>query len=254
MGLTLSSRLSLRLAGGSAWSPLALGASLLGWWDAERSDLITQSGGLVSSWKDVVARYDAVQTTGSQKPVYSASSFNARPGLTFDGVDDFLGLESVPFPTGGSKGEIWALASQSALPADTGTRIFASYGGTNTTGSRRLQRVVSGGVNRARFILGDGVGGAATGSNNAVDLSGAHVLRAIADASGANVEVDGTSGVPAAVIQNTGTTRTRIGSDTGATAGNFFSGVFAALIVTNVLTTTQSAQLLAYLKARGGIS
>jgi hypothetical protein len=48
----------------SRWTPLKLGTSLLAWWDAERTDLITQASGLVSSWKDAVGGYDAVQAAG----------------------------------------------------------------------------------------------------------------------------------------------------------------------------------------------
>src|SRR5688500_3331977 len=71
-----------------------LGASLLAWWTADRADLITLSGSQVTSWKDVVAGYDVVQGVGGSRPLWSATSFNGAPSLTFDAIDDELTLGS----------------------------------------------------------------------------------------------------------------------------------------------------------------
>src|SRR5262245_31893093 len=87
-------RSARRAAPAGPFTPASLGASLLAWWSADRGDLITQSGGVVSSWKDSVAAYDCT-AAGSVQPAYSATGWKgASPGITFDGVDDCLTLAS----------------------------------------------------------------------------------------------------------------------------------------------------------------
>ena len=66
--------------------PSDLGASLLAYWNADRSDLITLNTNKVTSWKDTVNAYDAVQGTDAARPTY------ANKSLTFDGTDDYGGI------------------------------------------------------------------------------------------------------------------------------------------------------------------
>lgn len=238
---------------GVLWSPAALGASLLGWWDAERSDLITQASTTVSSWKDVVAGYDAAQATGALKPIYSANSFNGRPGLTFDGVDDCLELLSQPFPSGSSPSELWALVDQASLAADTTVRVAFSYGADTTNDRRGLDRQVDTGVNRIRGVVGSGA--AFTIAPNAnVDFSGRHVVRLSVGAASARSDLDGVLGADTAATPATGALRVRIGAFSNASSGAFWKGGISAIAVTQSLTAAQAAQLTAYLKSRGGIA
>ncbi len=56
----------------------------------------------VATWTDSgPAGLTATQGTGSKQPTWLASSLNSRPGVSFDGVDDVLGLSAtiltVPF-------------------------------------------------------------------------------------------------------------------------------------------------------------
>ena len=256
MSLHLGSRRALLAGGGfrGAWSPGSLGTALLGWWDAERdTSKITQSGGLVSSWADLVGSYAATQGVSASRPVWSATSFNGRPGITFDGSDDELTLASVPFPTGASACEIWALVDQQDVVADTTNRRIFAYGGNANATSRHLYRSVGLGMYRAGWIVGDGVG-VQNSDNTPVDLSGRHVMRLRVSPTATQVDVDGVAGSSAAVVPGTGTTRTRLGANTGDAAGGFWKGHAAALLVTSTLSTDQASQLLTYLKARGGIA
>ena len=249
MGLTLSSKLSLRLAGGAGWTPAALGSSLLGWWDAERSDLITQSGGAVSSWKDVVAGYDLAQATSGSRPVYAATSFNSRPGVTFDGVDDYLGMDTCPFPTGSAESEVWMLIDQQALASDfTSQRLF-SYGGASSAGSRSLQRVVPIATNVFRVASGDG-STSTTADNTSSDFSGRKVVRGVFSSTSIRADIEGVAGTAANVTANTGSARVRMMATT--TNSNFGKGVINAVIVTAALTAAQATALLAYLGDRRG--
>jgi hypothetical protein len=237
--------------GAAGWTPAALGSSLLGYWDAEDSSSFTQSGGLVSSWRDKVAGYDVVQATGSLKPVYSATSFNSRPGVTFDGVDDVLALQSVPFPIGAAPVEIWALVDQTAAGAVAGSKTIAAYGGGAAATDRRVSRLSNNPTNQIQAFIGDGAAGVSA-VNAAVDFTGRHVTRFVIGATATRADIDGFEGAPSSVVPSTGSLRTTLGATTASTS--FFQGVQSAILVTAPLTSGQAAQLYTYLKTRGGIA
>lgn len=50
-------------------------------------------GDAAATWSDLSGRGNhATQGTGSKQPLYKVGIFNGRPGVPFDGVDDFLSL------------------------------------------------------------------------------------------------------------------------------------------------------------------
>lgn len=53
--------------------------------------LALANGASVSSWTDLSAQVDpAVQATGANQPIYNLTSANGFPGVTLDGVNDYL--------------------------------------------------------------------------------------------------------------------------------------------------------------------
>ncbi|RAK52132.1 hypothetical protein [Phenylobacterium deserti] len=246
-GITGSVRGSL--SADALWTPAALGSSLLAMWDAERSDLITQSGGAVSSWRDVVAGYEMAQTTPAARPTYSATSFNNRPGITFDGVQQFLEAGAIPLPAGAAPCEVWALVDQTAPGSDaTGRRIFSYGSGTNDT--REIYRITPSGLNRLTAAIGNGATRVFPDSP-IVDFSGRRIARMVITSTECRLEVDGTSAAAAAVVPATVVARARIGaSANAATAANFYQGGLSIALMTGALTTEQAAMLYAYLGAR----
>src|SRR5687767_7057806 len=51
----------------------------------------------VTTWEDShTSNHDATQATGAAKPIYKTGIVNGKPVVRFDGVDDFLGLTSLP--------------------------------------------------------------------------------------------------------------------------------------------------------------
>lgn len=240
------------LAGGG-FAPSDLGASLYDAWDAERADLISLSGSAVTAWASTKNAYSAAQAVGAARPVYSATSFNGRPGITFDGSDDELTYAGVGlFPIGANACEMWVLASQDSLPADTTNRRAFAYGDTTST-ARSVMRGVDTGVNRALGVIGNGAGDSRP-SNASVDLSGRHVIRLIIGATSSQVDVDGAAGAPQAVVPATATGRVRLGALSATVASSFWQGALSFAAVTTSLSADQAAQMLAYLKARGGIA
>lgn len=236
--------LGMGLSRGRKWTPFDLGASLLAWWSADRTELITLSGSNVTSWKDRVAAYDLAQATAGAQPIWSATSFNGAPGVTFDGVDDFLNMESQPFP---AIGENWFVFDQTLAAANTNSGTLFSYGGNLTSNSRRHHRVVTSGVNRLRCQFGDGASNVMA-NELATDFSGRHVIRSRATAALVSAQIDANAEVTAAGTQSLATTRVRMGATTANTAATFIGGVFRHAIVTGALSTDQAANLAIYLQ------
>lgn len=234
-----------------AWSPLWLGSSLIAFWDAERSDLVTRSGGLVSSWKDVVGGYDVTQATGASKPVWTTGAFNSRPGLIFDGVDDQLSLAGFPaaFPTGANPCWMWGCVSQEKTTADSSRRDILQYGDSSTTVlTRRISRTLVSAENRFEVSAGNGVG-TDPSTNASVVFLNRHVV--VGKISGANnqADADGVAGPP---VSHTPTTTAsqllRIGA--AVNGGDFWGGRMSAVLVTLPLSADEQSQLYTYLNRR----
>jgi hypothetical protein len=233
------------------WAPAELGDDLLGQLDAEDTDSLTLDTGVVSAWADTAASV-SFANTGTARPAYSATSFNGRPGLTFDGVDDYLSAESAPYPTGANPCEIWALVRQDALIGNTTARAIMAYGGISANASRRTERSNTGGTgNRFRSVTG--IGGSTAVATTTADFSGIHIVRAVFGATEMFAAIDGVATAPVAAVSATGTTRSRIGSVTANTPANFMQGAINSIFVTAPLTPVQAASLRAFLGRRGGI-
>lgn len=239
--------------GGGGWSPLSLGASLYDMWDAELGATIDLSGAAVTAWRSAKNAYSAAQAVGAARPVYSATSFNGRPGVTLDGSDDELTYAGVGvFPVGTTECEIWTLLDQTALAADSTVRALFSYGGNTAASRRTMQRGVSAGANVAQARIGNGSSSVTPSGTG--DYSGRHVVRAVSSLTDIRVDVDGVVGSASAVVPSIGSTRTRIGALNSDTAASFCQGVLSLVAVTAPLTTDEAAQMLTYLKTRGGIA
>lgn len=242
-------------AAAPAFYPTDLGASLFAFWDAERTDLITKDGSnLVSSWKDVVGGYDAVQAIGASKPLWSAIGFNGRPCVIPDGIDDEMTLAPVPagIPIGSSGCIMLALVDQTALPADATARAVAAYGGSSNSVNRYLARIVVSGQNRAQAQAGNG-----SVSVNAnllsADFSGRHLAAAVITGADVIAQMDGVSSTPSVTVPGTTSTRLRLFSLTSTSPGAFWGSPTSALLITSpTLTAGQLASITAWANARKG--
>lgn len=231
--------------------PQNLGASLLAFWDAERSDLITQSGGTVSNWLDSVAGYNLAQATGASKPTYGATSFNGRPGINFDGVDDFLNLESQPFPSGENGCEIWWIGEQLAPASDANIRYLFCYGGNSANNGRMLSRLQS--ASRPHFRTGTGASSVFTSpvGSEFIGRCCARAIIAPTQTTMANGSTNYIRSLSVAGIPATGTTRVRLGANLSNTASQFGWMQTAMLAVTDLLSDQQAADMWRYSLARG---
>jgi len=255
-GLSLSPTLSLSGGAGAsapAWAPADLGASLLAFWDAERADLLTLATAAVTTWTDATANgYAITQSTTSAKPTYSATSFNSRPGVTFDKANSQrlvrTGIGSLP--VNADPCEIWLVMDQTALVADTALMSLFEYG-NSTNAFRRAERLVSGGVNYAQGRVGTGAGASAF-SNANIPFSGKHVVRYAIGATSSQVHMDGNAGLSQNIVPATSSGNMSMGM---TNSGSFpMTGIINACLVTAALDADQAAALLAWGKARAGIA
>ena len=232
----------------AAWTPSALGASLLDMWDAEEEAKFTLVGSAVSAWFSSKNAYSAAQGTGAARPARSATSFNGRAGVTFDGADDALIYAGQPFPNLSSPSEIWALLDVTSPGATAGSKYAFSYGGLDNASARALRRSSVAGVNRGATVVS-----AVSGVEHPTGVGGRHVWRGVIEATQFRVDIDGVAGAYTAGAPGTGTTRVVLGAlQTGIST--FFQGVASMFAITAPLTDAEALAFTNYLKTRGGIA
>src|SRR5215472_2017752 len=114
------------------WSPYLLQPSLLkAWWSAD-----DVAPGAVATWTD---RTNAIATTATStaQPTAAVNSWavttNPQPGVTFDGVANYMSVTPVPagLPTVAASGEVWAVAANTSVAA--AFKSVVRYGAFNTS-------------------------------------------------------------------------------------------------------------------------
>jgi len=198
-------------------------------------------GGLVTRWADQQSgAWHYTQGSGTQQPIYEATSFGGRPGLLFDGVDDCMNSALALDAASSTPKFIWALISQITWVANH--YLFACSPSTRngifqgpTTPSLQIQNGITGSFSNGA-TLGTMARVEAFYNNNTTDF----IKAAGVNASGINA------------FTGAATTSTTIGaqSSAGTVAVNFrigALGVFAALP-----TVPERNALSAWAQAYGG--
>ena len=125
---------------GQRWLPTNL-PNLAMWLDASDPSTLTLVSGAVSEWRDKSGNSRHVsQGVAANRPAYSATSFNGRPGLTFDGVNDGLVNLSAALLRNVSGATIAGVSRRTANTAIPGT-VAAVSTATNITRSNLAYRL-----------------------------------------------------------------------------------------------------------------
>lgn len=232
------------------WNPSDLGPLLHAWWDAEVAESLVLDGGNVTSWEDQVAGALVSQDFLANKPVYNATSFGGRPGLTFDGLGDFLAVEPAPagIPVDENPCEIWAIVDQTALNSSSGQRQIVTYGSA-TNDRRMIYRDVASSENRFR-VVGTRSTNGVIASDNTIPFFGRHVVRGIFNGLQIIAEIDGVQSAPTALVPLTTNGRLRIGASPLLSPNAFFLGVLSCVIITGNLDASQAANMSAWMTPR----
>jgi hypothetical protein len=78
----------------TVWNPSLISTAL--WLDAADASTITKDGSdLVSQWNDKSGNGRNATASLTARPTYSATAFNSKPGLTFDGSNDNMSFSRV---------------------------------------------------------------------------------------------------------------------------------------------------------------
>jgi hypothetical protein len=240
-----------RFLGGSG-NPIVGMGSVVAYWDADREDLVTQSGGSVSVWTDLKGGYILTAATA---PAFTSTGFNGRPALVFGTESGTLETGTgAPvlsvLPSGAQPGELWALVQQTIAGSDGTTRTAVAYGGASAVTGRGLQRTPVSTVNRGRLFVG--TGGTSTVNGSIVDLSNYHVIRGVFGPTATTLYVDGTAEGTVIATPTTSTTRLRVGASNNNSASTFWRGKVAAIVATTQLSEGEAQVIHDYLMARRG--
>lgn len=252
LGAVFNARDRLRERNVKTWTPMDLGGSLIEWWSADRSDLITLNSNKVMSWKGVKAGSDMAQGTDSLRPIYGLTSWNGAPGVTFDGADDFLQCTDAALlaalPIGAAPSEMWALVSQDAPTLDF-ARIPFSYGGDSSAFRRGVQRNVTATQSLPATTTGNGSGG--QNVVGTVDFIGRHVVRGEFGATATAISLDGIDRQSGAVVPNTQANRVTLGTLSNSGKSNWWMGNSRDfLLINGILSSPDAALLQAFLQKR----
>jgi hypothetical protein len=205
---------------------------VVAWWNA--SDL---SDGVVASWAPTIGGPTPVQATEAAKPIRSSTSFNGKPGVTFDGSDDFMRVDATTnLPTSSTPGTIW----MAYIFTSGNNSVLFRYGGT-TTGVRSIGR----GTTATGGTITDGTSNGTFGMSPAAS---ANIVAGFFDATIYQAYSLGFGGLAATgATLNTSTTRTTIGANNAATAAAFVACVIRHVMVTTAMTTAQRYALEGWL-------
>lgn len=150
----------------------------------------------------------------------------------FDGVDDFMTVAATTdLPTGSSAGEIWLLVNQLVEATTTDALTIFGYGGTTAGTFRAVQRVVVDGVNRVAVT-----DGTVTITDDGVDFSGPHVVRAWWDGALMGLAIDGRDVGSTALVPATGTDVISMAKATSGTGSTWGGEVLEIMVGTGICT------------------
>ena len=233
---------------GSLWTPDDLGSDLLAFWDAEALGSLSLTAGAVDSWTDTKNGYVLSQSTAARKPTYGATSLSGRPGVTFDGADDYLEMAVSPLPIGATPMEAWAIWREDG-PTSAISRIIWRYGGSTSPFYRSMLRNNASATQNLSVSAGDGISASASAVRDE-DISGVHVLRGLFEAHRVRASVDGSNYTSASIAMNTPAGILRVGASTASTPANFAQGCLGGLLFTKQLTVEKGAYLLDFCASR----
>lgn len=209
--------------------------STLAWWRADDASSLTLVGGKVSQWRDQIAGHAMAQGTDARRPVYSATSFAASPGVQFSSADQtYLSMSTSPWPIEGDEGAVLIVCDQLSPASATVPKTIFSYGNTAFT-QRKVQRLVVAGVNRAAADIGN------TFSTYPIyegtqNFSGIHAVTAFFGDVNTTVAIEEEFAGVNTLALRTEAGRTRIGADALAAPTEYCDCIIRDVVIVDTTT------------------
>lgn len=212
------------------WTPAAITTAL--WLDAADASTVTTVSGAVSQWNDKSGNgRNFAQSTASFRPTYSATAFNGKPALRFDGTR-YLVAPSL-LVTSGAWISILVVFEQSGV-------IHVPFCSATTTASNTVDAVRFLAIStRAGFGGSGGAGDAFVdpySTNTAYAFNWGQVVNGPLRTNGSTVA----TGTPDAGV-STAISATLLGAD-GSTGTNRLRGLIQEVIITPQVPDTLTVQ------------
>lgn len=203
------------------------------WLDAQYSPFVTDINGVVEQWQDVLGRVSAVQATVASRPVLTSNLRYDKPGVVFDGTNDFLTLGNLGalFPSAATA-VIVATIGSSGVTGDTDYNIFGTL---NNTANRWRNATTNG-------VLGTFTSTTQTGFPAAMPSVGTYVFSLTAsNATGLQLRTNSTvtaakTNSPVVQIVYSGGTVYTIGANADGSAGFLNGAIYAIALFDQVLS------------------
>ena len=223
------------------------------WLDAEYSTFVTNSGNAVEQWVDVLGRGFASQSTTTSRPVLTPNLRASKPGVVFDGADDFLSFGNISssFPSGATV----VIAASIGAPVASGDTDYNIFTSLDSVLGRWRETTGSG-------TLGTFTSTLQTGFPATMPSGGTYVFTVTANqASGLQMRTNSVvtatkSNSPTVQVTYSPGSRYTIGAastSTGAAGGFMTGAIFAIALFDQVLTGKELQSVEKYFSWRFGI-
>lgn len=244
--------LSRGLSAPRRWRPSRLSGLRL-WLSADRITGLAD-GDPVTTWPDLSGQSNnATQSTTAAKPLYKTAIVNGRPGILFDGVDDFLTLPAAVYNALlSSDKSVFAVVKWVSVGAADGRVISGANTGSAT---RYAIRYTTGPVWGVLYTTGAAQASITASAGAIPSTSVSQIVETVQSGTSLIARVNGTQ--IATDPANAGT-ETAIAAGLGANA--FGSGAFANVYICEVvvynraLSTAEASAVRRYLGACYGVA
>jgi len=237
--------------------------SLKLWLNAGAGTSTTTNGAAVSSWNDQSGwGYHVTQATTANQPLYTASSVNGQPAITFDGANDYFSRTSYPlFATNTSPLTVFVVFN----PTDVSTQRFLLHNPQSNCSNNLELGYHTGSSSTANWGVHNGCGNAAVSENAATTSYNIMTFKALASGSSPSNVLINKNGTALTVTNNGGgwaaagnygtTTNTVYIGGRVDQNNSYHTGTIAEIISFNTALNTAQIKLVEnYLNAKYNIT
>ncbi|ASV31702.1 LamG-like jellyroll fold domain-containing protein [Maribacter cobaltidurans] len=240
--------------------PGGVSNNLQGWWKAD-GQVYSDEGTTLATNSDPIYQWsdfspngnNFIQVNSGERPIFIAATLNFNPQATFDGSEFMDGSGTTGLPNGNSARFMRLVTTSTA--SFTGNHVPFAHG----TGTQDQAHVVAGSVNSNSLIYGSWEAVNDITSPNFWTLDQPHIIGGGYDGvSNTYLQANGTTLETrdgARPTWNTVNSLMRIGADVATTAGEFWTGNIAEVLVYDTYPTLiEQQQIDSYLALKYGIS
>ena len=218
-------------------APPSVISSNIIWLDSEYSSFEI-SGSSVLLWRDVLGRANAVQNTSANRPSFVPNRRYDKPGLVFDGANDFLDMGNLSgqFPTAATV-VIVATLGETIARGDADYNLIGTLNNTNS----RWRNSATG--NGALGLFSSAV---LTGFPAAMPVNGTYIWTVRASqAHGISIRANSLNYGNTSITYNPGSNYI-IGANVSGTAGFFAGTIYAVAMFDAVLSDKEARTVEEY--------